>query len=725
MASSTTASSEKTISVTFPEQDIALLTFDMPDKGANVLSSHVLHELSGHLDELEKRTDLVGLVFISGKPGQFIAGADLREFAESIDIGEEKTAEMCSQGQSLFRRLSTDCPFVTVAAIEGICVGGGAELAAWCDRRIMSDHKKTEFGFPEVKLGLFPGWGGTVRAPRIAGLSNAVEMITGGNSISAKEAYEMGWASDVVSSEDLLAAAINLVRVEHENGDWKKDRQLWDGPIDISEAELGFLGATASALIQQHSKGHYPAPMKALETMMGGSMVDAKSACQMEATGMANLFGSPINKSLLNIFFLTDRNKKDTGIDAAVDPASVESCGVIGAGIMGAGIAAANAKRKIIATLTDTRQEALATGVQSVLDELSYDKATKSKCVKKAIEMAPMVSGTLSAAELGSCDLVIEAVIENAEIKQQVYANLEPHMSETAILASNTSTIPISDLASKLKHPERFCGIHFFNPVRKMKLVEVIRGRQTSDQTVATAVAYSKKIGKMPIVVNDGPGFLVNRLLLPYMNEALTLIQEGASIKDVESAAKKFGMPMGPITLYDVVGLDTAVYAGKVLVESFPDRFTGSPILPSLVKAGRLGQKSGSGFFAYGGKKKKGKPDPELDRFLQPHLKSDPKKFTKQEITDRLFLPMLTEATRILEEKLVRDARDIDLGLIFGIGFPPFKGGLMFWADSLGAAKVAEMLKPYEALGKRYQPTELMSSLAASNGKYYGDGEVA
>ena len=723
--SSTTASSEKTITVSFPEQDIALLTFDMPGKGANVLSSHVLHELSGHLDELEKRTDLVGLVFISGKPGQFIAGADLREFAESIDIGEEKTAEMCSQGQMLFRRLSTDCPFVTVAAIEGICVGGGAELAAWCDRRIMSDHRKTEYGFPEVKLGLFPGWGGTVRAPRIAGLSNAVEMITGGNSISAKESYEMGWASDVVPSEDLLAAAINLVRVEHQTGDWKKDRKTWDGPIDISEAELGFLGATASALIQQHSKGHYPAPMKALETMMGGSMVDAKSACEMEAAGMANLFGSPINKSLLNIFFLTDRNKKDTGIDTSADPATIGSVGVVGAGIMGAGIAAANAKRSIIATITDTRQEALAKGVQNVLDEISYDKTTKSKSVDKAIEMAPLVNGTLSPAELGSCDVVIEAVIENAEIKQQVYAGLEPHMSETAILASNTSTIPISELASKLKHPERFCGIHFFNPVRKMKLVEVIRGRQTSDQTVATAVAYAKKIGKMPIVVNDGPGFLVNRLLLPYMNEALALVQEGASIKDVESAAKKFGMPMGPITLYDVVGLDTAVYAGKVLVESFPDRFSGSPILPSLVKAGRLGQKSGSGLFAYGGKKKKGKPDPELDRFLQPHLKSDPKKFDKKEIADRLFLPMLTEATRILEEKLVRDARDIDLGLIFGIGFPPFKGGLMFWADTLGAAKVAEMLKPYESLGKRYQPTDLMSSLAASNGKYYSDGEVA
>ncbi len=711
----------KTISLDWPENDIALLTLDMPDKGANVLSSHVLMELSERLDELESRQDLAGLIIISGKPGQFIAGADLREFAQSIDIGSEKTAEMCLRGQSLFRRLSTSCPFVTVAAVEGICVGGGAELASWCDRRLMSDHPKTEFGFPEVKLGLFPGWGGTVRAPRIVGLSNAVEMITGGQSISASEAYSMGWATQVVPSEHLLQAAINLVRVEQQTGDYLQDRQQWSGPIEMSDAELGFLGATASALIQQHSKGHYPAPMKALETMMSGSMTDHVAACEMEANGMAELFGSPINKSLLNIFFLTDRNKKDRGTsDSSIELATISSVGVIGAGIMGSGIAAANVKRGLSVKLTDTRETALADGVRSVLDEVAYNKATKSKDIDKAVEMAPLITGTLSSAELAGSDLVIEAVVENTEIKQKVYAELESAMSSTAILASNTSTIPVSVLAAKLKNPERFCGIHFFNPVRKMKLVEVIRGRDTSEQTIATAVQYVKKIGKMPIIVNDGPGFLVNRLLLPYMNEALTLIQEGASIKDIEKAAKQFGMPMGPITLYDVVGLDTAVHAGRVLVESFPDRFSGSPILPSLVKAERLGQKSGAGFFAYTGKKKKGVPDPELDRFLQPHLKEPRGKLSKEEITNRLFLPMLTEASRILEENLVRDARDVDLGLIFGIGFPPFKGGLMFWADTLGANQVLETLKPYESLGKRYQPTAQMKELASSNGTYYG-----
>jgi 3-hydroxyacyl-CoA dehydrogenase/enoyl-CoA hydratase/3-hydroxybutyryl-CoA epimerase/3-hydroxyacyl-CoA dehydrogenase/enoyl-CoA hydratase/3-hydroxybutyryl-CoA epimerase/enoyl-CoA isomerase len=441
----------------------------------------------------------------------------------------------------------------------------------------------------------------------------------------------------------------------------------------------------------------------------------------MEAEGMAELFGTPINASLLNIFFLTDRNKKDTGVDKAdVATSEINSVAVIGAGIMGAGIAAANVKRKARVLITDSREQALAAGVQNVLKEVSYNKVTKGPDVDKAVEFAPFICGTTNDDELAACDLVIEAVVENEDVKRQIYSKLEPNMRAGAILASNTSTIPITKLASGLKRPERFCGIHFFNPVRKMQLVEVIRGAETSDQTVATAVAFAKSVRKMPIVVNDGPGFLVNRLLLPYMNEALVLIQEGASIKDVERAAKDFGMPMGPITLYDVVGLDTALYAGTVLCEAFPDRFSGSPIIPALVEAGRLGQKSHAGFFVYGDKNKKGAPDPELDKFLAPYVAA-PKKISKSELCNRMFLPMLNEASRLIEENIVRNPRDIDLGMIFGTGFPPFKGGLMYWADTLGAAQVVEMLAPFQSLGKRYQPTALLSDLAAKGGKFYDE----
>ncbi len=707
------------MTLSFPESDVAVLTLDMPGKGANILSKSVLEELGGKLDQLADRNDLQGLVIVSAKPGMFIAGADLREFAVSLDASEDEIIQKCRVGQTLFQRLSKiSC--VTVAAIDGICVGGGAELAFWCDRRIASDGAKTEIGFPEVKLGLFPGWGGTARAPRMIGMANALEMVTAGNSIDAEQAYEMGLVSHIAPVDRLTASAIDLIRLEQSTGDYLKDRESWSGSIGISEAELGFLGATASAMIQQQTKGHYPAPSAALEVMMEASAMDIDAACELEAKGMAKLFGSPVNASLLNVFFLTDRNKKDRGIESDdIQPEKISTSAVIGAGIMGAGIAAANVKRSVPVTLTDANHEVLDQSVGAILKEVSFNKKTRKSDFDRALKLAPLLNATVSDTEVASADIVIEAVVENSDVKRQIYKRLEPQLRPDAILASNTSTIPITQLAADLEHPERFCGIHFFNPVRQMKLVEVIRGEQTSDQTVATAVAYAKRLAKSPIVVNDGPGFLVNRLLLPYMNEALELIVEGAEISAIERVAKKFGMPMGPITLYDMVGLDTAFYAGRTMWEAFPDRISASPILPALVKAGRLGQKSGLGFFSYQNKKNRAQPDPGLSKYVEPYMNSETRSFEASEIEARLFLPMLLEATRVLQEQLVRDVRDVDLGLIFGIGFPPFKGGLLHWADTLGAADIVERLKPLEPLGVRAEATPLLLEMAANGKKFY------
>ena len=708
----------ETIALSMPEPDIALLTLDTPGKGANVLSKSVLEEFDWHLDSLEKRDDLAGLIVASGKPGIFIAGADLREFAVSLDIAKDQTVHMCRRGQTLFGRLSK-CPFVTVAAIHGICVGGGAELAIWCDRRIMTDHRKTQFGFPEVKLGLFPGWGGTARMPRVVGIGNAVEMITDGKSIGPQAAAAMNLVSDVVPPERLIEAAVDMVRAEQSTGAYLKDRKRWSDPVPIDETELGFLGATASAVIRQQTRGHYPAPMAALEVMLGAAGTPIEDACQMEAEGMSDLFGTPINAALINVFFLTDRNKKDTGVERGdVTPRAIHTIGVVGTGIMGSGIAAANVKRGHPVTITDESPEALAQGVQTILTEAAYNRQTKGIDVNRVVELAPLVNATMFDKELAACDLVIEAVVENVAIKREIYSRLEPQLRPEAILASNTSTIPITTLAQDLQHPERFCGIHFFNPVRRMCLVEVIRGRQTDDQTIATAMAYAKSVGKSPIMVNDGPGFLVNRLLLPYMNEALDLLAEGADIKSIERAAKSFGMPVGPIALYDMVGIDTALYAGLTMLEAYPERIVASPILPALAKAGRLGCKTGVGFFSYKNKKRRAQPDPELSAFLEPYIR-DHKEFTPEELTDRMFLPMLLEATRVLAEKIARDARDVDLGLIFGLGFPPFKGGLLFWADTMGADKIIEMLKPLEYLGERTKPTPLLLEMAQQGRKFY------
>ena len=714
--------SKSVVRLSMREPDIAVFTLDDPDKGANILSRRVLEEFNAHLDELDKRDDLAGLVIRSGKPGTFIAGADLREFTARMEASKEEIISACHQGQQLFERLA-NCSYVTVAAIDGFCLGGGAEMAMWCDRRLFSSNKKTRYGFPEVKLGLFPGWGGTARTPRIVGLSNAVELVTSGQEIDGHAAREMGLATDVVEAEQLEDAAVALIRAEQASGQYLKDRQAWSEPIDIGETELGFLGATASGYIQQQTKGHYPAPLAALEVMLGAAGVDLRAACEMEAEAFTELFGSPINRSLLNIFFLHDRNKKDRGVSRGdIKPRKVKSVAVIGAGIMGQGIASANVRRDVPVTISDASTEALARGVQGILNEVSFNKVTKGPDVEKAIRLAPLVNGTTSQTEVARCDVVIEAIIENVEIKKQLYAELEPQLGNGAILASNTSTIPITTLASDLAHPERFCGIHFFNPVRKMPLVEVIRGEQTSDETVATAVAYAKGLGKSPIVVNDGPGFLVNRLLLPYMNEALELILEGSDIKSVEKAAKAFGMPMGPITLFDVVGLDTALHAGMVMYEAFPDRVVPSKLLTAVFKADRLGQKSGGGFFNYGGKKNRPQPSPEADAIIEERRR-ERKEFTKGQLTDRMFLPMLVEATRVLEDKLVRNVRDVDLGLVFGIGFPPFKGGLLFWADTLGAKKIVEMLKPYEEIGPRYQATEMLLEMARTGSKFYDAGE--
>ena len=712
-----------------------MLTLDDPHKSVNVLSRSVLDDLEKHLSELEARGGLAGLIFRSNKPSNFIAGADLTEFVADIDQPADKVMAIARRGQQLFGRLSK-CPFVTIAAINGLCVGGGSELAIWCDRRIMTRNPKTSFGFPEVKLGLFPGWGGTARTPRIVGLSNAVELVTSGESIDSEAALAMGLVSDVVdgdSSDTLLNAAVAMVRSEQESQQYVLDRACWSAPIGLSETELGFLGATASAYIQGQTKGHYPAPLAALEVLLGGAGVDVETACQMEAEGFAQLFGTPVNRALLNVFFLSDRNKKpyvsekgvsEKGGGKGLSPREIRSATVLGAGIMGQGIASANVKRCIPVALGDVSAEAIARGVQGILREVSFNKKTRGPDIERALEHAPLVNGTMSDDELAAADIVIEAIYENAEAKRALYARLEPQLGEQAILCSNTSTIPITELAQGLKHPERFCGLHFFNPVRSMPLVEVIRGAKTSDATVATAVAYAKAIGKSPIVVGDGPGFLVNRVLLPYMNEALLLLQEGASIKEVDRAATRFGMPMGPITLYDTVGLDISLHAGAVMQQAFPDRVVPADILPAMVEAKRLGKKNGRGFFDYVTDRKgrqKPQPSDEAQQIIQQSAIQNPK--SEFDFTDRLFLPMLLEATRLLEDGIVADVRDVDLGLIYGIGFPPFKGGLLHWADTLGAAALVEKLKPYAELGPRYQPTDLLLNLAQSNRKFYGEAE--
>lgn len=708
------------LTLSFPRGDIALLTFDLPGKGANILSSSVLDELSSHLGALEKRDDLKGIILISAKPTIFIAGADLREFVAQLQAPKEQVVALCRRGQSLLARLSSG-KAISVAAIHGICVGGGAELASWCDRRVFTRHERTEFGFPEVKLGLYPGWGGTVRAPRLVGIANAVEMITSGENIDAEAAHKMGWADDLCAPEELLAAAIRMVDEEQRTKRYLENRKRLAGPIAVDPVELGFLGATASAVIRQQTKGQYPAPAAALELMLETCTLDAQSALEQEAKGMAQLFGSPVNAALLNVFFLTDAAKRETGARPGTPPPEIKSLGVVGAGIMGSGIAGASLRRDLPTVLCDANEAMLEKGARGAIEDSAYDRKRKGTDAALAVKRAGILHTTSNLEALSDCSLVVEAITEDPRAKQELYQKLEAILPENAILASNTSTIPIARLASGLKHPERFCGLHFFNPVRRMQLVEVIRGPKSSDETIAAATAAARRLNKSPIVVNDGPGFLVNRLLFPYMNEAIELLLDQVPIPSVEKAATRFGMPLGPLALYDMVGLDTSVYAGRVMWEAFPDRVLASPALPAMVKAGRLGVKNGKGFFNYENKKKQAEPDPTLAPILAPFLR-DPRPTSDEEIQQRLFLPMLIEATRALSEGIVQKPQDVDLGLILGLGFPPFKGGLLFWADQVGAKEIVKQLERLAPLGKRFEPTPMLLEMASSGAKFYSRG---
>lgn len=708
---------------------IAVLTLDDPSRSANLLSTAVLAEIEGAINAVESDPP-DGLVVASEKPGVFIAGADLTEFAAALDRPSEEVVASSRRGQALLGRLAS-LPMPTVAAIEGACLGGGAELAAWCDRRVVADTPKTRLGFPEVKLGLFPGWGGTARPPRMIGLANALELVTGGESVSAREAMQLGLADDLAPAGAALRdAAVAMVREEVASGAFRVDRQRWSEPVAMSDTELAFLGATASGLIRQKTGGHYPAPAAALELMLEASRLDLPAACRLESDRFAPLFGSPVNRALLNVFFLTDRAKKTGGEGGPQEP--VRRVGVIGAGVMGRGIAAAAARRGVAVTLSDTRPDALAAGLSAVVSEAAYDRELRGPSADRAAELAGVLTGVDDPREAAAADLVVEAIVEEEAAKRGLLSTLAEHAPATTLLCTNTSTIPIDRLAAGLRRPEQFCGLHFFNPVRKMPLVEVIRGRQTGDAAVARAAAFARQLGKTPVVVGDGPGFLVNRLLMPYLAEATLLVEEGTPIPAIEKAAKRFGMPMGPLTLQDVVGLDVCLRAGRVMREALPNRTVAPRLIPALVEAGRLGQKSGAGFFDYPpakpGTPPQGVPSDAVEQVLRRLGAGAPAEARREKgtrpakpetVLDRLIMPMLLEATRAIEDGVVADARDVDLAMILGVGFPPFRGGLLHWADTLGASAVLERLGALAQLGERFEPTPMLKRLASSGGTFY------
>jgi 3-hydroxyacyl-CoA dehydrogenase/enoyl-CoA hydratase/3-hydroxybutyryl-CoA epimerase/3-hydroxyacyl-CoA dehydrogenase/enoyl-CoA hydratase/3-hydroxybutyryl-CoA epimerase/enoyl-CoA isomerase len=696
---------------------VALLTFDLPGSRANTLGQPVLAELETVLADLTRRTGVTGLIFRSGKPGMFIAGADLKELG-SLRGEADKTKWSVQRGLNLFAGFEK-LPYPTVAAIDGSCMGGGLELALAFDYRLASDNPKTELGQPEVKVGLMPGWGGTQRLSRLVGPNLAVKLCCGGEPVKADRARQIGLVWDVVPAAKLIDEAIALVKWAIADGGWREARRRKQQPAGLSEDQASFAFAVARGQILAKTGGNYPAPIAALEAIEKGCNLPLEEGLAVETEKFTPLAGSVVSRNLISVFFQTQRLAKDTGsADASVKPREVKQVGVVGAGIMGAGIAGAHVRRGVPAVMLDSAPTALEKGIANITKSLMGRVEIGRMTAAEAAGALAKLSTGLSVQALADRDVVIEAIVENEEAKVKLYGEVQKVLPPGAILASNTSTISITRMAKSVADPSRFAGMHFFNPVDRMQLVEVIRGEKTSDETVVTLVALARRISKTPIVVRDCPGFLVNRILFPYINESLLLLEEGVPPRAIDKAATAFGMPMGPVTLNDLVGLDTSLYAGRVVNEAFRDRAVQTRILDELVSAGRLGQKSGAGFFSYA--KGKAADDPALAGILakvrRPGGKAEP---SIEEIQDRLFLPMLTEATRVLAEGIVRDPGDVDMGLILGIGFPPFRGGLLRWADNVGIRGVMEKLAKHEALGARFHPTEMLRRMASEGRGFY------
>ena len=686
---------------------IAVLTFDLPGEKVNKLTTAVMGELDLLLDEIAANHAIRALVFRSGKPEIFIAGADIAEIRDITDAN--KGEELSRKGQSVLGKLES-LPFPTVAAIHGPCLGGGLELALACSHRVVSNDPRTALGLPEVKICIMPGFGGTQRLPRLVGLANSLEMILTGKNVHAKKAKKFGLADEVTYKETLLNVALSVANQaigKPRPTAIRAKRPFVIRLLESNPMTRALVYASARKSVLKETRGNYPAPLAALEAVRHGLTQGIQAGYENEARTLGRLAITEVSKNLINVFYLNEALKKDS----APSRFSVARAAVIGAGIMGGGVAQLFAEKGITVRIKDIHAKAVAAGLKAAAD--IFRKRSKKSVIDPLLARDGMdrITGATDASGFGTADLAVEAVVESMEVKKAVLRDFEQAAKDTAIFASNTSSLSITELATASKRPEQVVGMHFFNPVEKMPLVEVVRGQRTSPETVAAIAALSRRIGKLPVVVNDGPGFLVNRILMPYLGEALTMLEEGGGIEEIDQVLLRFGMPMGAFILLDEIGIDIAHKVSGILQQGLGARIKPSPLLEGLIKEGYLGKKNSKGFYQYTNGKR-GKPDP-LVSAMAGKRKGAGGPIPEQEIVERAVFLMIKEAALCLEDKIVDRVDHLDAALIFGIGFPPFRGGLMRYAEKLGAKYIVERLDIYAAkYGDRFTPPTFLFEMS-------------